>query len=58
MPTLRGRPIRATRRPDGGDVAALQQRIDELEALNQELSDRYVRLAADFDNFRRRTRPK
>lgn len=41
---------------DGGDVGALQQRIAELEALNQELSDRYVRLAADFDNFRRRTR--
>lgn len=38
------------------DAAALRARIEELEALNRELSDRYVRLAADFDNFRRRAR--
>lgn len=38
------------------DVAVLQERIDELEALNRELTDRYTRLLAEFDNFRRRTR--
>lgn len=38
------------------DLAALQRRVDELETLNRELSDRYVRLVAEFDNYRRRTR--
>lgn len=38
------------------EAAALRERIDELEALNRELTDRYTRLLADFDNFRRRTR--
>lgn len=41
---------------DAGDAESLQQRVDELEALNRDLSDRYMRLAAEFDNFRRRTR--
>lgn len=30
--------------------------VDELEARFEQLSDQYVRLQADFDNFRRRTR--
>lgn len=38
------------------EVAELQQRVEELQAKERELSDRYVRLVAEFDNFRRRTR--
>lgn len=38
------------------EARELRRRVDELEALNRELTDRYLRLAADFDNFRRRTR--
>lgn len=41
---------------DVGDVSALRRRIGELETLNRELSDRYLRLVAEFDNYRRRAR--
>lgn len=38
------------------DVASLEDRIAALEARERELSDQYVRLLAEFDNYRRRTR--
>lgn len=41
---------------DGDEAAILRERVEELEAHNRELSDRYVRLVAEFDNYRRRTR--
>ncbi|MBO8141407.1 MAG: nucleotide exchange factor GrpE [Firmicutes bacterium] len=46
---------------DGGaaepvDVDALQARVTDLEARERELTDRYVKLLAEFDNYRRRTR--
>ncbi len=38
------------------DFAPLQDRIDELERANAELANRFMRLKADFDNYKRRTR--
>jgi molecular chaperone GrpE len=37
-------------------VAALEGKIAELEAAAAEAKDRYLRLAADFENFRKRVR--
>lgn len=37
-------------------VAELQARLVQLEVRERELSDQYVRLLAEFDNYRRRTR--
>ncbi|UCG42434.1 MAG: nucleotide exchange factor GrpE [candidate division WOR-3 bacterium] len=37
-----------------GPVSALRERVDELEQLNAEYKDKYVRAIADFDNFRKR----
>ena len=34
----------------------IEPRIEELEAQAEEASNRYLRLAADFDNFKKRTR--
>lgn len=39
-----------------GEAARLQERVAALEARERELSDQYVRLLAEFDNYRRRTR--
>jgi molecular chaperone GrpE len=39
-----------------GEIAPLEDRIAELEALAAEAKDRYLRLAADFDNYKRRSR--
>ncbi|MGD6832188.1 nucleotide exchange factor GrpE [Sutcliffiella halmapala] len=38
------------------EVSPEQQKIEELEAKLEESENRYLRLQADFDNFRRRTR--
>lgn len=38
----------------GGKEADLQKRIEELEKLNADLQDQYLRKAADFDNYRKR----
>jgi molecular chaperone GrpE len=38
------------------ELALANERIAELEAKLQEMENRYLRLHADFDNFRRRTR--
>ena len=39
-----------------GPVAPLEDKIAELEAAAAEAKDRYLRLAADFDNYKRRSR--
>jgi molecular chaperone GrpE len=39
-----------------GRVAALEGKVAELEAAVAEAKDRYLRTAADFDNFRKRAR--
>ncbi|MEA2629005.1 MAG: molecular chaperone GrpE [Chloroflexota bacterium] len=39
-----------------GPVAPLEDKIAELEASAAEARDRYLRLAADFDNYKRRSR--
>jgi molecular chaperone GrpE len=38
------------------EVASLEAKIAELEAAAAEAKDRHLRLAADFDNFKRRSR--
>jgi molecular chaperone GrpE len=40
----------------GPPVASLEAKIAELEAAAAEAKDRHLRLAADFDNFKRRSR--
>ena len=42
--------------PAARPVAPLEAKIAELEAGAAEAKDRYLRLAADFDNFKRRSR--
>jgi molecular chaperone GrpE len=37
------------------DKALLESRITELEAANKEMNDKYLRLSAEFDNYRKRT---
>jgi molecular chaperone GrpE len=37
-----------------GPVSELKERVEELERLNAEYKDKYVRAIADFDNFRKR----
>lgn len=37
-----------------GPVSALKERVEELERLNAEYRDKYVRAIADSDNFRKR----
>lgn len=41
---------------EGPSIEELQQQIEKLEAQVKEKEDRALRLQADFDNFRRRTR--
>jgi molecular chaperone GrpE len=41
---------------ENDELTAAKERIAELEEKLQELENRYLRLHADFDNFRRRTR--
>ncbi len=37
------------------EKALLEAKIAELEAANKEITDRHLRLSAEFDNFRKRT---
>lgn len=37
------------------EKAVMETRISELEAANREMNDRYLRLSAEFDNYRKRT---
>jgi len=41
---------------EGGRIAALEGKIAELEAALAEARDRHLRLAADFDNYKKRAR--
>lgn len=43
-------------RPPRGDAAGLEARIAELESALAEAKDRHLRLAADFDNYKKRAR--
>jgi molecular chaperone GrpE len=52
-PELRSETVDA---PDSRAIAAMEAKIAELESANAETKDRYLRLAADFDNFKKRTR--
>src|SRR6266852_2367959 len=55
-------PHESERRPETADaaatkqVAALEGKIAELESSAAEAKDRYLRLAADFENFKKRAR--
>src|SRR6266850_5791137 len=42
--------------PAERQVASLEAKIAELEAAAAEAKDRHLRLAADFDNYKRRSR--
>jgi len=56
-PSAAGSEVQAGAEPaEADETAALRRRVEELEALNRELNDQFLRLAADFDNFRRRVR--
>lgn len=44
------------RHSDPGPVDSLEAKIAELEAALAESKDRYLRLAADFDNYKKRSR--
>ena len=37
------------------EKAVLEAKISDLEAVNEEINDRYLRLSAEFDNYRKRT---
>ncbi len=43
------------RKKNGGEVESLNAKIAELNVKVAETNDKYIRLAAEFDNFRRRT---
>lgn len=49
-------PKAAPKRKKKADVAALEAKVAELEKALEELNDRHLRLAAEYDNFRRRSR--
>ncbi len=49
-------PKAAPKKKKKADVAALEARIAELETAAAEMNDKYLRLAAEYDNFRRRSR--
>ena len=52
-PELRSEIVEA---PESRVVASIEAKIAELESALAETKDRYLRLAADFDNFKKRTR--
>src|SRR4030081_539607 len=42
--------------PESREISLMEAKISELESALAETKDRYLRLAADFDNFKKRTR--
>src|ERR1700693_6597579 len=42
--------------PDTRAVSSMEGKIAELESAQAEARDKYLRLAADFDNFKKRSR--
>jgi molecular chaperone GrpE len=52
-PELRSDTVEA---PDPGGVSSLEAKIAELESALSETKDRYLRSAADFENFKKRAR--
>ncbi len=42
--------------PEAGRLSQLQESLDAVSAEKEEINQRYIRLQADFDNFRKRTR--
>ena len=51
-----GEPHRETAQPEARAEALLEAKISELESTAAEAKDRHLRLAADFDNYKRRAR--
>ena len=49
-------PGEAARFTEPGPMSSLEAKVAELEAALAESRDRYLRLAADFDNFKKRSR--
>jgi molecular chaperone GrpE len=49
-------PKAAPKKKKKADIAALEAKIAELEKEAAEREDKYIRLAAEYDNFRRRSR--
>ncbi len=49
-------PKSTPKRKKKADTAALEARIAELESELAELNDKHLRMAAEYDNFRRRSR--
>lgn len=47
------KPVEELPAPD--EKTVLEAKIAELEAANKELNDKYLRLSAEFDNYRKRT---
>jgi molecular chaperone GrpE len=53
----RGEPPRKTAQPEGdADTAVLRGRVTDLESEVAAAGDRHLRLAADFENFKKRAR--
>ena len=46
----------ASRTSEPAEADSLEAKVAELEAASAELKDRYLRLAADFDNYKKRSR--
>src|ERR1700674_2503022 len=51
-----GEPHRETAEPESHARALLEAKVAELESAAAEAKDRHLRLAADFDNYKRRAR--
>ena len=45
----------AEAKEENADISAESEKIEELQKENNELKDKYLRLRAEFENFRRRT---
>ena len=48
--------VKETKKEKKSDKKDLTAKIEELEALIKEKDDKYLRMAAEYDNFRRRSR--
>lgn len=54
--TVSEEPKETPKKKKKADIAALEEKITELEAALAEMNDKYLRMAAEYDNFRRRSR--